>query len=198
MKNISTLFIMSLLLFFSVSAFGQSRGGKTIIDPKNPGNSVALSATEFEESVLILQDLSEFLGKSELKKSLTLELVNFNDSRKLLPAYRINGVEYSDNGKFNDIVAGDGVFTSVTTHRVKGSAEALSARGAKSNAFAYTQELLSFRKGIYASSQRGIGLSCKIRLVTCPETTWYNSCWPMSSPCQCVEFFDCEVSVGLE
>lgn len=198
MKNLITLFIMSMLLLFSVSAFAQLRGDKTIIDPENPGNSVALSATEFEASVLILQDLSEFIGKATLKKPLTMELVNFNSNRKLLPAYRINGIEYSDNGKFNDIVAGDGVFTSVTTHRVKGKAEDLSARGAKSNAFAYTQELLSFRKGIYASSQRGIGLSCKIRLVTCPETTWYNSCWPLSSPCQCVEFFDCEVSVGLE
>lgn len=197
MKKINTICILSMLLLFSASAYGQLKGSKTILDPKNPGSAVPLSSTEFEESVLIIQDLSEFLGKSALKKPLTIELINFNKARKFLPAYRLNGVEYTDNGKYNDKVAGDGVFTSVSSHQVRGSAQALSARGAKSIKFKYAQDLVRFRNGIYGPSQRDIGLSCKVRLVTCTETAWYNTCWPMSSPCQCIEFYDCEISVKI-
>lgn len=197
MKNKSTLFLISMLLLYSAGAFAQYKSSKTIIDPKNPGKAIALSAEEFEESVLVIEDLSEFMGKSILKKPLIIELVNFNSGRKLLPAYKINGVEYCDNGKHNDKVAGDGIFTSVSSYSVKGSAASLSARGATSNRFKYAQSLQSFRNGKYGSDQRDVGLSCKIRLVTCAETTWYNSCWPLSSPCTCVEFYDCEVSLKL-
>tara|TARA_R110001632_G_scaffold71453_5_gene165765 strand:- start:831 stop:1424 length:594 start_codon:yes stop_codon:yes gene_type:complete len=197
MKNIKSLFMLSMLLLLSVNISAQSRDSKTIIDPQNPGDAIPLSPQEFEESVLFIQDLSEFIGKSALKKPLTIELINFNSKRKLLPAYKINGVEYSDNGKFNDKVAGDGIFTSVNSHSVKGSTKALSERGAKSTKFKYTQQLSSFRSGKFGPSKLGIGFSCKVRLVTCPESSWYNSCWPLSSPCTCVEFYDCEVSINF-
>ncbi|WP_027380195.1 hypothetical protein [Chryseobacterium daeguense] len=44
---------------------------------------------------------------------LTVRMISYDENYELLPVYKYDGVEYSDNGLFNDAVAGDGIYTSV-------------------------------------------------------------------------------------
>lgn len=199
MKFNVRMFIM-LLLCFNLSTFiyGQSpQKNPTITDPNNTQGAKALSSEDFENSVVLVQDLSAFKGKSSsFKAPISIQVLNFHKSKKLLPAYTFDGVAYSDDGKHNDAVAGDGVFTSTRKVSVSSSDQLPDKRFLASTGFKYNDAF-----GQYASasgmSKSGIGFSCKVRIITCPETHWWNSCWPLSSPCSCVEFYDCEIGISI-
>ncbi len=188
---------MLLVLTFTIPSItnAQNTENPTIINPKNADKNEALTANQFLESVLVVRRLGDANSRSKTKKALEIELVNFNSSKKFLPAYLIDGIEYNDNGKFNDKIAGDGIFTSVTKHLVKGVPVDISEIGSIAAQFKYQNQLKN-----YKSSTRGLEVtfSCKTRIVVCPETSWWNNCWPLSSPCTCVEFYDCEVSVTID
>jgi len=172
----------------------------TIVDPSKPGNATALPDDKIEDSLVFIQDLSFLNSKNKRDQHvLTIQILNFNANYKLLPAYNIDGVEYCDNGKFNDKVAGDGIFTSVSEHRILSGSSTYITNVIKSPSFKYNADFNKFIDTKYGSANKsGIKFGCKVRLIPCPETNWWNSCWPLSSPCSCVEFYDCEVEIEIE
>lgn len=183
MKTLKTM-IAAMAILFTMNVSGQNN--KTILDLKTAKQSDVLNSQELMESVVFIRDFTAFQEKSSKSKPITIEIVNYHPSKKLLPAYMIDGIEYNDNGKFNDEIAGDGVFTSVKKVVVKGLTKDVSLKYSAATSFKYQSE------------SRGISFGCKVRTVTCPETNWWNSCWPVSSPCTCVEFYDCEFEIGIE
>lgn len=192
------LLLLNLPFFAQLQAQSSAKN-QTILDPKNPGNSIALSSKEFEESVLVIQDLSVFKDKPETsEQAITINLVNFRTDRKFLPAYTINNVGYNDDGKHFDQVAGDGIFTSVKKVRYTGDEAGKKTHYVNASTFKYTPALDAYyqKNNIDTSSSR-IGITCKIRTFQCPEQHWWDTCWPLSSPCTCIEFYDCVLDLTI-
>ncbi len=197
-KSIIMLLLLNLPFFAPIQA-QSGVTGQTIVNPSNPGSSVPLSGNEFVESVLVIHDLTVFKGKPKnFKTAVTMQLVNFRSDRKFLPVYTINGVGFNDDGKHNDQIAGDGIFTSVKKVTYTGVEAGKKKHYVNAPEFKYNTALTSYySKNNVNTSSKNIGLNCKIRFITCPETHWWDSCWPLSSPCTCVEFFDCEINIGI-
>ena len=181
MKTIFKI-ITVLVLLVSSNVFAQN--DKTIVDPKKAGQLEALNGKELMESVIFIQDFTSFQGGKTISKPMTIEIVNYHPTKKLLPAYMINGLEFNDNGKFNDQIAGDGIFTSVENVVVTGLPKEVTTRFTASPLFKYQ------------SANRGGSIGCKVRTIRCPETNWMNSCWPLSSPCTCIDFYECEFEIN--
>jgi len=184
MKTIYKIITVCILLV-STGMFAQN--SKTIVNPEKSGKLQALDAQELLESVVFVQDFTPFQGRKVGARPITIEIVNYHPTKKLLPAYMINGLEYCDNGKYNDKVAGDGIFTSVQNVTVKNLPKGTGKKYTASPALKHQ-----------SANKSEIKFGCKVRTVTCPETNWWNSCWPLSSPCTCVEFYDCEVEISIE
>lgn len=130
------------------------------------------------------------------KTFLLMEIKDFSGKIQLNEAYQINGIEYNDNGKFNDKVANDGIYTSVLSYKVKNQADLINNIIVnKAELFNYEAALSDYLTKI--NSKRGIKLGCKVRNIKCPQTSWYNTCiW--GSSCTCVDFYDCELSIEIE
>lgn len=192
------LLLLNLTFFAPIQA-QTSSNSTTIIDPKNPGTSIPLSNKEFQESVLLIQDLTSFKGKpASTKLIVTAQLINFRQDRKFLPTYTINGIGYNDDGKHNDQVAGDGIFTSVKKVGYSGTESGKKKHYVNAANFKYSDALQNYyAQNKVNTSNKNVSFSCKIRTYTCPEEHWWDSCWPLASPCTCTEFYDCEFSISL-
>ena len=189
-----------ILLTICVSSLSLAQiSESTILDPTDATDGIPLPPDRYESSVILIRDYNEIRQRStEGKQALTFTMVNFDKRYKLLPAYLINGIEYCDNGRYNDAVAGDGVFTSVQKYNVTLSKSANGVNISKGSNFAYEKDLQKYiNRSLSGRSDSGIEVKCKIRTITCPETNWWNSCWPLSSPCTCIDFYDCEISVDI-
>ena len=191
--------LLFLGLCFTSIAMAQL-SNKTILDPTNASEGIPLPVDRYDDSVIMIQDFNQIRSRSTKgKQALTITIVNFDNRFKLLPAYLIDGIEYCDNGQYNDAVAGDGIFTSVKKFNITLGKSATGIEVAKGEDFKYEKEMQAFLSSEF-KDQRGVGIgfSCKVRTITCPETNWWNSCWPLSSPCTCIEFYDCEVGLELK
>lgn len=177
MKNI----IYLLVLVVSTCCFGQN---KTILNPKNASKSEVLLGADLLKYVDFIQDFTAFQDGGAITRPMIIEFKNHHPTKKLLPAYVVNGLEYNDNGKNNDQVAGDGIFTSAKNVTVRGLPKDVT-------------KVHNFSSTYTGNVGRIIKFGCKTRIVPCPETSILNTCWPLSSPCNCVEFFDCEFELEL-
>lgn len=162
-------------------------------------NSVAktfATPEEFVNSVALLQQ-GGFADPSNPEKTfLLMEIKDFSGNIQLNEAYQINGIEYNDNGKFNDKVANDGIYTSVESYKIINHEEVMNTIIVnKAELFNYEEALSKYLTDI--NGKRVIKLGCKVRNIKCPQTSWYNTCiW--GSSCTCVDFYDCELSIEIE
>lgn len=163
----------------------------------------------FETSVAIIEngtEINNYNSKSSDSFTLKVRLKSFDSNFDLSPVYKFDGIEYCDNGLFNDEVAGDGIYTSVKTFNYasrKNSYKGIIIN--KSEKFEHTEKLNEFLLANYsnnnstlqtkAGAKLKVKLGCKVRLVDCPNTDWYNTSF-FGEPC--VEFYDCEASVEVE
>lgn len=142
-----------------------------------------------------------------------IELKNFSEDVGLRDEYNINGLKYVNYGE----VTGDNIYTTIDSYKVLNVDEEPDVFNYLipnvSDSFLYKEKLQEYlfslengenpittyggRKG---KLKLGARIGCKMRTITCPEKNWWDSCWPMSSPCTCIEFYDCEfnVEVSLE
>lgn len=149
----------------------------------------------FENSVAIVQN---GLHKSKSNEIITLEIINFNDNYELADGYNIDGNKYSDDGEFNDQVAGDGIYTFIEDAENFNASKNISNTDLMINFgedFQHRDKLNEYLN--VAGFQKGGKIGCSFRTTTCVETNWWNSCWPLSSPCTCVEFYDCKVEISF-
>lgn len=164
----------------------------------------------FDESVAILIHQNDMNTAKLLEnKYAKLEIKNFNPDFSLIDEYVIDGVKYTDNGEFNDEIAGDNVYTSINktdiSHLLKNVNDSDVVNFSPN--FRFKSELqeelktmyqLDKNESNYSQKVEGkIAFGCKVRLITCPETGFWDTCWPLSSPCTCVDFYDCEASIEL-
>ena len=162
----------------------------------------------FNESVAIIEPaFSSYLYNKVDEGILIIELKNFNPHFKLSTQYKIKGVKYTDDGMFEDKIAGDGIYTAInkiTLKKMKSFTESKLNFGPE---FKFTENLKEYLDENYSIGELentrnqklkgSIGFGCKVRLITCPETGFWDTCWPISSPCTCVDFYDCEIGFDI-
>tara|TARA_B110000027_G_scaffold33351_1_gene37022 strand:- start:301 stop:897 length:597 start_codon:yes stop_codon:yes gene_type:complete len=162
----------------------------------------------FNESVAIIEPaFSSYLYNKVDEELMIIELKNFNPHFKLSTQYKIKGVKYTDDGMFEDKIAGDGIYTAInkiTLKKMKSFTESKLNFGPE---FKFTENLKEYLDENYSIGELentrnqklkgSIGFGCKVRLITCPETGFWDTCWPISSPCTCVDFYDCEIGFKI-
>lgn len=190
MKNVKfSVISTAILLLLAVSCSQNEKINDTQIEHK-----------KFLTNVAIVETNSVVVARGDNSKvALTIELFSPDKNYPLGSAVNINDIEYCDNGLFNDLVAGDRVYTSVKTFTSSQPSSEFDLRISRANEFKYSDQLVQTLKKRYPKDARtkSIGVSCEVSLVTCPETSWYNSCWPLSSPCTCVHIGPCSIEVSI-
>jgi hypothetical protein len=111
----------------------------------------------------------------------TFTIINFDQNYKVIDTYVIDGVEYTDTGKYNDLKAGDGIYTSV---KLFPNPKSQVSAYLISDDFKYTTQLNN------VASKIKIG--CKVRHVRTGTTILGDSC--AKNCCGCLELYDCEIS----
>ena len=96
----------------------------------------------------------------------------------MIDTYVIDGVEYTDTGKYNDLKAGDGIYTSV---KLFPNPKSQVSAYLISDDFKYTTQLNN------VASKIKIG--CKVRHVRTGTTILGDSC--AKNCCCCLELYDC-------
>jgi hypothetical protein len=195
-KYIMSKFKLSLLglaiLFFSSTVFiactnNDEHEEKTVLNTNlETENELTARWKNFEESVMITPSsrVTSKTNKSEISAR-SIIFKNFNPNFKLESTYVIDGYDYTDDGKINDLIAGDGIYTSVILlpnlkNDKSQSNKSQIHNGIVSSKFKYNDILLASK----------VGVSCKIR-ITHSGSSWFgNSCAG-----GCIELYDCEVSL---
>ena len=126
-------------------------------------------------------------------------------------AWEKNGVGYEDvlvrdNGEGNDLVAKDGIYTSVETfaHDARFPYNAakpiisVMERPIVSEEFVQHEALNQLEKSYDLRKNqiqdRIFEITCKVEIVPCPNTSWYNTSI-FGEPC--VKISDCSVTIGF-
>jgi hypothetical protein len=128
------------------------------------------------KSHLIISGGSEYVQQ--------FSLLMFDESYTPLESYIINNVDYTDDGKFNDQVAGDGVYTSVITRPIASYVPVPADVAFASDDFEHFDE---------AASEFHITFKCKIR-------TTYEGYSAMHIPCSwggCIEIYACKGEISF-
>jgi len=138
----------------------------------------------FEESVAIIQRGAVQDPDDKNSYIFFVELKDFSGKLSLNEQYTIGKIVYSDNGKYQDEIAGDGIYTSIQSYRVLNKDDNPDVFDYTliniSDSFKYKDELES-----YISNEKSqkttmgkikVKFGCKVRTITCPETHWWNSC----------------------
>ncbi|QQU03461.1 hypothetical protein [Myroides odoratus] len=149
-----------------------------------------------------------------------MEILNFDNSKKLDHVYMIEGQEYSDTGTFNDEIAGDGIYTSVNQFKFKEGKELEQfekLQDLEKNHFVHIGDKFKYEKDLYSylnqkydySNQQSpqnfdksirklvsatVSFGCKTRWATCPNTSWYNTSLFGE---KCIEFYDCDAKIEI-
>lgn len=132
-----------------------------------------------------------------------VEILNFDNRYSLNETFVIDDIEYSDNGRFNDMVANDGIYTSVQTFIPSSENQNAFEEENVANVqviadlddFLYMDDLEQSLARIKPKVIASVG--CDIVIRDCPQTAWYNSCW-FSDRCSCVYLENCELTVSIE
>lgn len=175
---------VTLLIAICITTICLGQNNKTILNLKNANKSEVLLGEELLKNVDFIQDFSSFQNSKGTAKPMLIQFKNHHPTKKLLPHYVINGEKYSDDGNGNDASAGDGIFTSTNKFLPKNLPNNIT-------------KVHNYSTSYTGPTSRIVKFGCKVRLVPCPENNWWDSCWPLSSPCQCVEFYDCEFEIEL-
>jgi hypothetical protein len=140
-------------------------------------------AQTFEESVALLPAVDVINAKKETAQAIALKSFT---TYKLLPRYVFNSVDFTDDGKFNDAKAGDGIYTSM--YSTTKPEHSFPNNAVIDEKFTKTEQLNSWietnRLGI------GVGISCKFRWVYSGSSWFGNSC-----ASGCLELYDCKFEV---
>lgn len=180
----------------------------------NEEDSTNESLDDFGSSVAII-NTNDINQKDLSNIPITVELINFNSNYVLEEVYKINDIEYNDNGLFNDEVAGDGIYTSVEKFdfsKFNNLPKIKKSDVIVGNNFTFLDELKLWLNSNYKTESfaKGPGrptvsikvsVGCELVTRPCPQTTWYNTCY-FSDECTCVYIENCDeiefsVEVGI-
>ncbi len=156
--------------------------------------SVEWSETYIRENVAF----TSIKGRSVSVENFVYEIkvTDFNKSISMPVGFGLNGIVFSDDGLGNDLVKGDGVYTSrEQVKATEGNARVLErSYSFHDESFKYTA---AFRQAGESGGTEvsGPGIKCKFRKCGCPCRSGYTcrACewWGW----QCWEVYDCEISL---
>ena len=120
MKKIKLFTVGLAILLVSATTFiactnNDSEQEKTAKNTnQNIENELTAKWETFEESVMITPS-SRVPSKTNSSEVSARSIIfkNFNPNFNLESTYIVDGYDYTDDGKINDLVAGDGIYTSV-------------------------------------------------------------------------------------
>ena len=155
---------------------------------QNIENELTAKWETFEESVMITPS-SRVPSKTNSSEVSARSIIfkNFNPNFNLESTYIVDGYDYTDDGKINDLVAGDGIYTSVILlpnlkNNISKNNTSQLHKCIVSSKFKYNNQLITSK----------FGISCKMR-ITHSGTSWFgNSCRG-----GCIELYDCEVELAF-
>ncbi len=156
-------------------------------------DSVQKSATaNYLDRMLRSTAIVQFMSEDNESDSMIVHLQFFiYDQLESLPTNIIvDNVRYSDDGRGNDRVAGDGIYSSLEKYRTTYDEKS----------YVHTAEDFVFDDELaedFSAIGGGIAIACDIGTAECPETSWLNTCWPLSSPCTCVTFSNCHAEISF-
>ncbi|WP_343636253.1 hypothetical protein [Fluviicola sp.] len=152
---------------------------ETAIDAEKSGAITSLfyrSVAILPKSHLVVNNGTEYVQQ--------FSLLMFDESYVPSDSYILNNVDYTDDGKFNDVVAGDGVYTSVIKKPIASYVAVPANVALVSDDFEHFDE---------AASEFHISFKCKIR-------TTYEGYSAMGIPCSwggCIEFYACKGEISF-
>lgn len=158
-----------------------SKTVKTETTP-NLEKSGSITALFYRSVAIVPKNHLLVSGGTEFAQQFSLQ--RFDESYTPLESYIVNNVDYTDDGKFNDQVAGDGVYTSVIKKPIASYTEVPANMGFASDDFEYYDE---------AASEFHITFKCKIR-------TTYEGYSAMHIPCSwggCIEIYACKGEISF-
>ncbi len=144
-------------------------------------------AQGFEESCVIY--LKERVVKSGVtdKSARSIKIKTFNSGYKLLTSYKLDGINFSDDGKVNDKIANYGIYTSHELLPNISTSESVETRIFKSDLFRYTNQL-----NLENPSSNLVFLTCKMKL------RWTGSdFFGISCAFGCIDLYECRFYGGF-
>lgn len=171
MKKIKFLLLSFLTLTALNSCNKETEEMSTIDQEKN--------AKLFLESVEIKPASRIELSNGKFARTFTLKLHDSN--YKPMNSYIIDSEDFTDDGKFNDLRANDGIYTSILQQN-------------DNVAFDQNTKLVSFKSESfkYNTNSRGGEFGCKIRHVRTGTSVLGFSC---NTSFGCYELYDCEFKI---
>lgn len=194
MKKIKLLTLGLAVLLLSVTTFIACTSNDDIQEKtaentnQNIENELTAKWKNFEESVMITPS-SRVTSKTNSSEVSARSIIfkNFNPNFNLESTYIVDGYDYTDDGKINDLIAGDGIYTSVILlPNLKNNAlqnkTSQIQKSIISSKFKYNNQLLTSK----------IGITCKMR-ITRKGKSWFG----FSCSGGCIELYDCEADFSI-
>lgn len=193
MSKIKLSILGLLALFLSATVFtactnNDAQEEKTVLNTNlKTENELTARWKNFEESVMITPS-TRVTSKTNKSKVSARSIIfkNFNPDFKLESTYVIDRYDYTDDGKINDLKAGDGIYTSVillpnlTINKSQGNKTTQIHKGIVSPKFKYNDK----------SHTSKVGITCKMRITHSGDSWFGNSCSG-----GCIELYDCEFTL---
>ena len=191
MKNYFMASLLALCLLTSCSKDEIETQSTDIKNNSEQGNSIQKSIAPEE----LLESFAMVLYHTKQSEHdsivLHLALKNFDGSLNTPSEIIFNKRGYTDDGEGNDLLRGDGIYSSV---------EAFDEPPENGYVAFTSDHLFDFDDELDEWVTRKFGPSggyyCNLGLAKCPETSWLNECW-FGSPCTCITI-DCSFSVGFD
>lgn len=182
------VFLLSVTTFIACTSNDNTQEKITENTSQKIEDELTAKWKNFEESIMITPS-SRVASKTNSNEvsARSFILKNFNPNFNLESTYIIDGYDYTDDGKINDLIAGDGIYTSVILlPNLKNNTSKNSTpqvfKSIVSSKFKHNDQLLTSK----------IGISCKMR-ITHSGTSWFgNSCRG-----GCIELYDCSADFSL-
>ena len=174
---------MKNVIFFSLIFMG-------MLNSCNKAEDDQLFFVDQEKNTKIFLEAVEILPQGRIKLSegnyaRIFNLNIYNQDYHPRISYSLNGEEFTDDGKFNDLVAGDGVYTSVEKRSVDLEKPQFKQLSFVSEQFIFTKY----------EEKGSVTVGCKVRHIRQGSSLFGVSCENWFG---CFEFYDCEIEIEIE
>lgn len=188
------------ILFCSLILFTGCNVSSTDLEP------IEFDSQYFAENMAIMNEGIRSIDNYNFVKDINIK--DFNGRAKIPKIYGYKGEVYVDDGSYNDLCEGDGIFTSINSfsHSVdipymsENLRRILINDVAIGEKFVYEKELESaMENSRYKNSYLKVAkIKCKLRWASCDEyDSWWRSCPACLFNAGCIEPFDCEGEIGI-
>ncbi|RYY86793.1 MAG: hypothetical protein EOO15_13510 [Chitinophagaceae bacterium] len=158
----------------------------------------------FKQHVALTDARVRVVAKGQLVREIVL--ADFSKTQKIAPAFGLNNDVFLDDGKGNDLKAGDGVYTSTdiypgtekTAGLEEGATRSTLDKPVVDPGFSHQAELEKyFSADQSATGKVGISLTCDMVWCNCASNCRCRACDVSWLPHRCFELKNCSVTVDF-